>query len=160
MIKKYLVIILSVCVLVLSACQKNEKPILNKNVVETISQIPVDFKEKIKLPTTLPFNPKMISSFYGDKPTKNYEQVYMENEQHSVHLVVRSNTSSFGHLKKIKLKNGIDAFYDTKGILYWNDDENNVNYLLSSVDHSKSLEYKLSKEELVNIASSMVSINE
>jgi hypothetical protein len=144
-----------------SACQQHSgaSPIMNNEVQNVLKEVPADLKSAIRLPAHLPFKPVRISAFYSSQ-SQSFEQIYEENQHHLVHVRIGKGTSAFANREKIRLKNGVDAFYEPKGILYWNDHKNNVHFVFSSIDHSEGKKYQLSKEELAALAAEFVPLEE
>lgn len=147
--------------LFLVSCQNDQpakEPLTNEKVKQVLHTIPDHFKKKMRLPTHIPFKPTNMEAHYSSLHKHSYQQDYVQNTDHVVYFIITEGTSTFNNLEKIKLTSEIDAFYEKKGILYWNDKKNDVHYLLSTVDHSKQKQYKLTKEQLVKIAASAVSL--
>ncbi|TCW41503.1 hypothetical protein EDC32_1011169 [Laceyella sacchari] len=159
MIRMAWIAILASMMLFLVSCQNDppaKEPLTNEKVKQVLHTIPDHFKKKLRLPTHLPFNPTNMEAHYSSLHKHSYQQDYVQNTEHVVYFTITESTSTFNNLEKIKLTSEIDAFYEEKGILYWNDKKNHVHYLLSTVDHSKQKQYKLSKEQLVKIATSAI----
>lgn len=160
MFRGFLIMLITISVVLMVACQDSQSdgaPILNDDVKKVLKEVPDDFKAKMDLPGQLPFKPIQISALYFQSAdNNNYQQSYAENNDHTVSVTIMEKTSAIAKREKIKLNNGIEAFYEEKGILYWDDKKNNIHYVLSSADQSKDKKYQLTKEELANIATNFV----
>jgi len=144
----------------LPACQDPEagkNPFITPEVEKVLETMPLAFREKLSLPTYLPFQPESVTaSFDTSSPKmKRYEQIFVENKDHRVILVMGENAVAFADREKIRLKNGLDVYYEQKGILYCSDEKRNIHYILSTIDHSSDRRYRLTKEELLKIAESL-----